>query len=36
MGIHAETTINPQDYGFPAMFGTAVALVIDSEFVKQS
>jgi polyisoprenoid-binding protein YceI len=35
IGIHAETTINPQDYGFPAMFGNAVALVIDSEFVKQ-
>jgi polyisoprenoid-binding protein YceI len=34
MGIHAETIINPQDYGFPAMFGTTVALVIDSEFVK--
>ena len=34
MGIHAETTINPQDYGFPALFGSAIALVIDSEFVK--
>jgi len=35
MGIHAETTINPQDYGLPAMFGNAIALVIDGEFVKQ-
>lgn len=35
LGVHAETTINPQDYGLPAMFGNAVALVIDSEFVKQ-
>jgi polyisoprenoid-binding protein YceI len=35
LGIHAETTINPQDYGMPPMFGTAVGLVIDSEFVKQ-
>ena len=34
MGIHAETTINPQDYGLPAMFGTPIALVINSEFVK--
>ncbi len=34
MGIHAETTINPQDYGFAPMFGTAIELVIDSEFQK--
>ena len=34
MGIHAETVINPQDYGLPALFGSATALVIDSEFVK--
>jgi polyisoprenoid-binding protein YceI len=34
MGIHAETTINPQDYGLPALFGNSLALVIDSEFVK--
>jgi len=34
MGVHAETTINPQDYGLPALFGNATALVIDSEFVK--
>lgn len=35
MGIHAETAINPQDYGFPAMFSSPIALVIDSEFVKE-
>jgi len=35
MGIHAETTINPQDYGLPALFGNTTGLVIDSEFVKQ-
>jgi polyisoprenoid-binding protein YceI len=34
MGIHAETTINPQVYGLNPMLGNAVALVIDSEFVK--
>jgi polyisoprenoid-binding protein YceI len=35
MGIHAETTINPQDYGLPALLGNTIALVIDSEFIKQ-
>ncbi|HUO93745.1 MAG TPA: YceI family protein [Rhizomicrobium sp.] len=35
MGIHAEATINPQDYGLPALFGNTTGLVIDSEFVKQ-
>lgn len=34
MGVHAETMINPQDYGLPALLGNATALVIDSEFVK--
>jgi len=34
MGIHAEATINPQDYGLPALFGNTTGLVIDSEFVK--
>ena len=34
MGIHAETTINPQDYGLPALFGNTTGIVIDSEFVK--
>ena len=34
MGIHAETTINPQDYGFAPMFGTEIGLVIDAEFQK--
>ena len=35
LGIHAETMINPQDFGFPAMFSSPIALVIDSEFVKE-
>lgn len=34
MGIHAEATINPQDYGLPALFGNTTGIVIDSEFVK--
>jgi polyisoprenoid-binding protein YceI len=34
MGIHAEATIDPQDYGLPAIFGNTTTLVIDSEFVK--
>jgi polyisoprenoid-binding protein YceI len=34
MGIHAETSINPQDYGLPALFSAPIALVIDSEFIK--
>jgi polyisoprenoid-binding protein YceI len=34
MGIHAETTINPQDYGFAPIFGTEIGLVIDAEFQK--
>lgn len=34
LGVHAEATINPQDYGFAPIFGTAIELVIDSEFQK--
>ena len=34
MGIHAETTINPQDYGLNPLLGNAITLVIDSEFQK--
>jgi polyisoprenoid-binding protein YceI len=32
IGIHAEGTINPQDYGLPAMFKEPIGLVIDTEF----
>jgi len=32
IGIHAETKINPPDFGFPAVFDEPIELVIDSEF----
>lgn len=32
IGIHAETAINPQDYGLPAVFDEPIELVIDTEF----
>jgi polyisoprenoid-binding protein YceI len=34
LGVHAVATINPQDYGFPALFGTAIEIVVDTEFQK--
>lgn len=34
IGIHAETTINPPDYGFSAFFQEPIALTIDTEFDK--
>ncbi len=34
IGIHAESAINPQDYGFPAVFGDRIDLVIDGEFQR--
>ena len=32
IGIHAETAINPQDYGLPPFFSEPIALAIDTEF----
>lgn len=32
IGMHAETSINPQDFGLPAMFKDPIQLVIDTEF----
>jgi len=32
IGIHAETSINPKDYGLPAVFDEPIELVIDTEF----
>jgi polyisoprenoid-binding protein YceI len=32
IGIHAETSINPQDFGLPAIFSEPIALAIDTEF----
>ncbi|HEX4535175.1 MAG TPA: YceI family protein [Rhizomicrobium sp.] len=34
MGIHAEGTINPQDYGMSAFFQEPIQLAIDTEFDK--
>jgi polyisoprenoid-binding protein YceI len=32
IGMHAETNINPKDFGFPAMFDQPIGIVIDTEF----
>jgi polyisoprenoid-binding protein YceI len=32
IGIHAETSINPQDFGLPDVFDEPIELVIDTEF----
>ena len=34
--IHAETSINPQDYGMTPMLGDSIGLVIDAEFERKS
>lgn len=32
IGMHAETNINPQDFGLPIMFKEPIQLTIDTEF----
>ena len=32
IGVHAETSIDPQDFGMSAFFSDPIELVIDSEF----
>ena len=32
IGVHANTHINPTEFGLPAMLGPAIALEIDAEF----
>jgi polyisoprenoid-binding protein YceI len=32
IGMHAETNINPKDFGLPAMFDQPIGIVIDTEF----
>ena len=32
IGMHAETSINPEDFGLPATFKDPIQLVIDTEF----
>jgi polyisoprenoid-binding protein YceI len=34
LGVHAVATIKPQDYGFPALFGNAIEIVVDAEFER--
>ena len=36
IGVHAESSINPADFGLPAMFSAPIALVIDTEFARTS
>jgi len=36
IGVEASTTINPQDYGLPAIFAEPIAIIIDTEFDKKS
>jgi hypothetical protein len=30
--MHAETNINPKDFGLPAMFNEPIGITIDTEF----
>jgi polyisoprenoid-binding protein YceI len=32
LGVHAVAAIVPQDYGFPALFGKTIEIVVDTEF----
>ena len=32
MGVHAVAKIKPQDFGFPALFGKSIEIVVDTEF----
>jgi polyisoprenoid-binding protein YceI len=32
IGVHAETAINPKDFGLPSVFDEPIELVIDTEF----
>ena len=34
IGVHAVAKIKPQDYGFPALFGNAIEIVVDAEFER--
>ena len=34
IGINAHTSINPVDYGLPALLGDAIEIVVDSEFQR--
>lgn len=34
LGVHAVVAIAPQDFGFPALFGNAIEIVVDAEFER--
>ena len=34
LGVHAAAHIVPQDYGFPALFGNTIEIVVDTEFER--
>jgi polyisoprenoid-binding protein YceI len=34
LGVHAVASIVPQDFGFPALFGKSIDLVVDTEFER--
>jgi len=34
LGVHAVASINPTDFGLPAIFGTAIEIVVDTEFER--
>ena len=34
LGVHALARIVPQDYGFPALFGNTIEIVVDTEFER--
>lgn len=35
IGMQARATINPQDYGLPAMFADPIEIVVDTEFERR-
>jgi polyisoprenoid-binding protein YceI len=34
LGVHATASINPTDFGLPALFGKAIEIVVDTEFER--
>ena len=34
LGVHAVASIVPQDFGFPALFGKSIEIVVDTEFER--
>jgi hypothetical protein len=35
IGMQARTTIDPQDYGLPAMFTDPIEILVDTEFERR-